>query len=74
MAEQLPLKQFVEGSSPPGVTKTKGLIHKIIVYQTLGFLIIHLCLKFRFESQAAARKIVISYGRLITARQGKEKR
>lgn len=23
MAEQLPLKQFVEGSSPPGVTKIK---------------------------------------------------
>ena len=28
MAEQLPLKQFVDGSSPPGVTK-KGLISNI---------------------------------------------
>ena len=37
MAEQLPLKQFVEGSSPPGVTKIQGLMHKIIVCQTLGF-------------------------------------
>ena len=29
MAEQLPLKQFVEGSSPPGVTmKTKKILKK----------------------------------------------
>ena len=38
MAEQLPLKQFVEGSSPPGVTKIQGLMLNYFVHQTLNYL------------------------------------
>ena len=38
MAEQLPLKQFVEGSSPPGVTIKRSDIK----YQTFFVLFTHL--------------------------------
>lgn len=55
MAEQLPLKQFVEGSSPPGVTNNQGLMHKIFMHQTLEVLKSHVV---RMENESDTKVII----------------